>query len=100
MRRLWIAQADGERAHQVSDAGDAIAMPRWIDDHTVLYMRGERLWRWDGVVPTPASATLALRESSVDAVYDPTDVSTTSAWDQAVAIADYDNGGPQPAPGS
>src|SRR4029079_14533577 len=26
MRRLWIADADGSQAHQISDAGEAIAM--------------------------------------------------------------------------
>jgi TolB protein len=47
-RRLWIANADGSDAHQVTGAGAGAASPHWTRDGThILYVHDDALWSID-----------------------------------------------------
>jgi len=98
-RRLWIANADGSDAHQVDNAGDGVASPRWTaDGQRILYVRDDALWTLDltegstkevlaPIAPVPKYVAGTEHQSNLappDAVYEPTDANNLPAWESLV----------------
>ena len=47
-RHLWIVNADGSGAHEITAAGDGIASPSWSSDGKhLLYIQHDALWSLD-----------------------------------------------------
>jgi len=88
-RELWIANADGTNASRVAAAGGGVAVPRWVDRDTLVFVRDNRLWQLDLDAAEPVALTpeVHVTDGPTDAVYEPSDVNGFVPWSDVFAPA-------------
>lgn len=88
-RELWVANADGSGARRVEQAGRGVAVPRWVDDETIVFVRDNRLWQLDldAAEPIPLTPAVQVTDGPTNAVYEPSDVNGFVPWANVFALA-------------
>jgi len=86
-RTLWIANADGSDAHEITDAGLGVGAPHWTADGDIVFVRDHKILRLDLTDGTQAEIGGPIGGDDLpEAVaYEPTDIVNTS-WESVVAF--------------